>query len=142
MGIVAERARRFRMWVINFGHPLTEDQRRKIEELSGQQIHRIIDIPCRFSHSVSFAEQTAELVDRIPIDWEEWQTKPIVVCPPGFAPIACCLVAELHGRMGHFPTIVRLRPIEGAATHFEVAEVINLQAIRDRARDKRMPSTK
>jgi|YNPMSStandDraft_1061717.scaffolds.fasta_scaffold84255_2 hypothetical protein len=126
------------MWIINFGHPLTEAQRRKIEELSGQEIQRVIDVCCRFDHSDSFLEQTAQLVDRIPIDQEEWQTKPILVCPPGFAPIACCVIAELHGRMGHFPTMVRLRPVEGAATQFEVAELINLQALRDRARDKRV----
>jgi hypothetical protein len=45
------------------------------------------------------------------------------------------LLAELHGRMGYFPAIVRLRPMpESVPPRFEVAEVINLQAVREHAR--------
>jgi hypothetical protein len=47
-------------------------------------------------------------------------------------------LAELHGRMGYFPPILRLRPVEGAIPpRFEVAEIINLQALRDAARKER-----
>jgi hypothetical protein len=48
------------------------------------------------------------------------------------------LLAHLHGRMGYFPAIVRLRPIAGATPpRFEVAEIINLQDVREAARVKR-----
>lgn len=47
-------------------------------------------------------------------------------------------LAELHGRMGHFPAILRMRPVaESAVTQYEVAEVINLQALREQARKRR-----
>jgi len=39
--------------------------------------------------------------------------------------------------MGHFPAIIRLRPVGGAAQEYEVAEVINLQAVCDAARRTR-----
>jgi hypothetical protein len=40
--------------------------------------------------------------------------------------------------MGYFPTIIRLRPVANATPpRFEVAELINLQAVRDRAREQR-----
>jgi hypothetical protein len=45
--------------------------------------------------------------------------------------IAATLLAELHGRMGYFPTILRLKPIPNSTPpQFQVAEVINLQAVR------------
>mgnify|MGYP001335350054 CR=1 FL=1 len=48
------------------------------------------------------------------------------------------LLANLHGRMGYFPPILRMRPVEGAIPpRFELAEVINLQALRDAARKER-----
>jgi len=68
---------------------------------------------------------------------EEWQTLPLVVNPPGYAPVAMALLAELHGRMEHFPTIIRLRPTSGPVTIYEVAEVLNLQTIRETARKRR-----
>lgn len=44
------------------------------------------------------------------------------------------VLAELHGLTGHFPTIMRLKP-SGAT--YEVAEIINLQKIRDKRRELR-----
>lgn len=63
---------------------------------------------------------------------------PLLVVPPALNFAAFALLAELHGRMGYFPTVVRLRPVSGTTPpRFEVAEVINLQAIRDSARKRR-----
>jgi hypothetical protein len=60
------------------------------------------------------------------------------VNPPGLAPATAALLAELHGRMGYFPSILRLRPVSGTTpTRYEVAEIINLQALRDAARLQR-----
>ncbi|BCL77993.1 hypothetical protein ccbrp13_04580 [Ktedonobacteria bacterium brp13] len=61
----------------------------------------------------------------------------MLINPPGFAATALALVAEIHGRMGHFPMILRLRPAEGPVTRFEVAEIINLQNVRDDSRKQR-----
>jgi hypothetical protein len=48
------------------------------------------------------------------------------------------VLAELHGRMGYFPPVLRLRPVEQALPpRYELAEVINLQAVRDSARKER-----
>ncbi|MFL5624460.1 MAG: CRISPR-associated protein Csx15, partial [Ktedonobacteraceae bacterium] len=66
-----------------------------------------------------------------------WQTRPLLINPPGFAPAAFVLLAELHGRIGHFPSLIRLRPKAGPVTGYEVAELLNLQSIRDTARLRR-----
>jgi hypothetical protein len=48
------------------------------------------------------------------------------------------LLAELHGQMGYFPSCLRMRPVANARPpRYEVAEVLDLQAVRDAARAKR-----
>ena len=64
-------------------------------------------------------------------------THPLLINPPGYAPAAFALLAELQGRIGHFPSLIRLCPGAGAFTKYEVAELLNLQGIRERARKRR-----
>lgn len=125
------------IWILNFSHPLTPEQKKAIREMTGQRIGKVIDVKCQFDAQRSFADQIRELLDQIEIDYDRWQTLSILVNPPSFAPISCLLLAELHGRTGHFPAILRLRPTADVPPQFEVAEIINLQKIRDDARDRR-----
>ena len=127
------------MIVLNFSHPLTLEQRQAIERITGSSIELVKDIPVSFDHNLPFADQAAQLADLCGLTPTEWQTEPIVLVPPALNFITAVLLAELHGRMGFFPPIVRLRPVQGATPpRFEVAEVIELQEVRDRAREKRM----
>jgi hypothetical protein len=62
----------------------------------------------------------------------------LLVVPPALNFSAVALLAELHGRCGYFPACLRLRPVAGARPpRYEVAEVLDLQAVRDRARQGR-----
>ena len=81
--------------------------------------------------------QIIAIVDATGLSSEEWQTRSLLINPPGYAPAAFVLLAELHGRIGHFPTLVRLRPKPGPVTTYEVAELLNLQTIREAARKRR-----
>jgi len=48
-------------------------------------------------------------------------------------------LAELHGRMGYFPPLLRTRPAPGSLPpRYEAAEALNLQALRDAARAARL----
>jgi len=58
----------------------------------------------------------------------------ILINPPGYAPAAILLLAEIHGRIGHFPTLIRMRPKHASVTTYEVIQLLNLQTIRDAAR--------
>ena len=59
-------------------------------------------------------------------------TLPLLINPPALNVIAVTLLAELHGGMDYFPAVGRLRPLDGTLPpRFEVAEIINLQAVRD-----------
>jgi len=127
------------MIVLNFSHPLTSEQTSRLEELVGKEIAVIKEINVSFDHDKPFDSQVQELVDSCGLAPEEWQTERILIVPPSLNFIAVTLIAELHGRMGYFPPIVRIRPVEGAVPpKFEVAEIIDLQAVRDRARKERM----
>ena len=94
--------------------------------------------PAQFDHTQPFAEQAVALVDGLELTPTQWQTTPLLVVPPSLNFIAATLLADLHGRMGYFPPVVRLRPVAGELPpRYEVAEVINLQAVRDQARQRR-----
>jgi len=79
-----------------------------------------------------------DLADAAGLAPDEWQTLPLVINPPGLAPLALALIAEIHGRCGYFPPILNLRPVpDSVPPRYEVAEVVNLQHVRDAARQRR-----
>ncbi len=126
------------MLILNFTHPLTPEQRAQIEALAHTSIEEVRTIPIQIDQSEPLEPQIISIVDAVGLSSEEWQTRPFLVNPPGYAPAAFLLLAELHGRIGHFPTLIRLRPLPGSTpTTYEVAELINLQAIREEARRRR-----
>jgi hypothetical protein len=126
------------MILINFSHPLTAEQRQQIEAHAGQPIQRLIERMAQFDTTQPFAEQVAALVDKLGLTPAEWQQAAIVVVPPSLNFGAAVLLAELHGRCGYFPPIVRTRPVpDSLPPRYEVAEIINLQSLRDAARKKR-----
>lgn len=126
------------MLILNFSHPLTDAQRPQIETLTGQSIAEMRDIPAQFDNAQPYPEQICHLIDSLNLSPEEWQTLLILINPPAYNFAALTLLAELHGRMGYFPTIIRLRPIPRTTPpRFEVAEIINLQSVRDQARKLR-----
>jgi hypothetical protein len=61
-----------------------------------------------------------------------------VAVPAGYAPAWSVVLAELHGRLGYFPDLVRLRPAARQSKEkYEVVEIISLREIRNQARAKR-----
>jgi len=123
------------MIILNFSHPLTDLHLKQIEIMSGERISRIIAVPVNFDNDKSYAEQVIFLVDRIGLTPRQWQNEAILLNPPSFNYIVVVLLAELHGRMGYFPPCIRLRPVdESLPPRFEVAEILNLNKIRERAR--------
>ena len=126
------------MIIINFAHPITPGQQQQIEEMVGEAITAVYHPPVQLDNNQPFLPQLADIISQIPLTAVEWQTEPLLVNPPGLAPAASALIAELHGRIGYFPAIIRIRPINGSTPpRFEVAEIINLQELREKARQRR-----
>lgn len=122
------------MLILNFTHPLTDEHKTQIEALAGIAIDEIRIIPVQIDQTQPLEAQIRALVNAMQLTSEEWQTRPFLINPPGYAPAAFVLLAELHGRIGHFPSLIRLRPKGGPIPTFEVAELLNLQAVREAAR--------
>jgi len=125
------------MIILNYTHPLTQEQQAQIEALASAPITEVRTIPVQINQADPLEPQIIDIVDATDLSSEEWQTRPLLVNPPGYAPAAFVLLAELHGRIGHFPTLVRLRPKPGSITTYEVAELLDLQGVRDAARTRR-----
>ena len=126
------------MILINFAHPVTPAQKAQIETLLGKPIERLVDASAHFDTALPFAEQAHALVEAAALTGEEWQTLPLLVNLPALSVIAALTLAELHGRCGYFPAIVRLRVVQGSLPpQYEVAELLNLQGVRDSARGAR-----
>lgn len=126
------------MIILNFSHPLTEQQLEQIRQMVSEPIEQVLSLPVHFDNTLPFLPQLETLVKKIPFHGDEWQSRSILVNPPSLNFITALLLAELHGRMGYFPPILRLRPMENALPpRYEVAEILNLQQVREAARKQR-----
>jgi hypothetical protein len=84
-------------------------------------------------------QHVTALADHPTLSPLEWQTMPLLVNPPSLNFVAVALLAELHGRCGYFPAHLRLRQVPGTVPpRYEVAEILDLQTMRETARLKRV----
>ncbi|HXX79723.1 MAG TPA: CRISPR-associated protein Csx15, partial [Ktedonobacteraceae bacterium] len=120
--------------VLNFAHSLTQEQQAQIEELSETSIENIITISTLINEEEPLEPQIATLIDAADQAAPDWSERDILINPPGYAPAALLLLAAIHGRIGHFPTLIRMRPKHASITTYEVIELLNLQTTRDGAR--------
>jgi len=123
--------------ICNFSHPLRPDHLRQIEDLLGAEVGQLIERTASFDDRRPFAAQAASLVASIPLRAADWQSQRLVVNLPGHHAIAALVLAELHGRTGGFPPVLRLArvpPHHGYA----VVEILDLQAVRQAGRRLRL----
>jgi hypothetical protein len=126
------------MLLLNFSHPLPPEQLARLEQLAGQSIARVIEIKTQIDPQADLIPQIVALADACQLSPQEWQTAPLLILPPSLNFVAVALLAELHGRCGYFPAHVRTRPVANAMPpRYQVAEILNLQQVRDAARTRR-----
>ncbi|MEW5957531.1 MAG: CRISPR-associated protein Csx15 [Chloroflexota bacterium] len=126
------------MLILNYAHPLTAEQMAQIEQRVGASVAEVKHIKVQLNQAEPLIPQVTALADAAGLANEEWSGRALLVNPPSLNFVAVALIAELHGRMGYFPACLRLRPIEGSVPpRFEVAEVLNLQDVRNAARGRR-----
>lgn len=123
--------------LLNYAHPLSEAQLAQLARAVGEP-PVVRELTAQVDRARPLAEVARELADAAGLSAAEWQTTPLLLNPPSLAPVALALVAELHGRCGGFPAILNVRPVAGSVpTRYELAEVLNLQALREAARATR-----
>lgn len=125
------------MILINFSHPFTDEQRKQVEDTMLMPM-TIVDVRCQLDVGEPFADQVMALVDEISLSANEWQTEPIAVNLPALSTAATLLLAELHGRMGYYPPVVRLKQVDGSVPpRWELAEILDINNQRNEARKRR-----
>ncbi|MFQ3631657.1 CRISPR-associated protein Csx15 [Roseiflexus sp.] len=123
--------------LLNYAHPLTASQIEQTTALLGEQ-PEVRQVSVHIDRGQPLAEAARQLADAAGLSPDEWQTTDLVVNPPGLAPLALALIAEIHGRRGDFPPILNIRPVpDTVPTRYEVAEIVNLTGIRLAARGRR-----
>jgi hypothetical protein len=122
------------MIVLNFSHPLTHEHLTQIETFAEKRIERVLEFKVHFENEYPFRPQLDELMKQVVLTSNEWETKSILVNLPSLNFIAALVLAEIHGRMGHFPRILRIRPVRDT---YEVAEILDLRNVRETARQER-----
>ncbi|MGV3721310.1 MAG: CRISPR-associated protein Csx15 [Actinomycetota bacterium] len=126
------------MILVNFAHhPFAGEQLLRLEQLAGEPIDRVLSAGGHFDPEAPIAPQAVGLIGKVDLTPDEWQTLPLLVNPPGHSTLAAVVLAELHGRAGYFPRVLRMKPATGGGPPFEPAEIINLQTVRDDARRQR-----
>ena len=122
--------------VINLSaHPLTDEQRAEVERHAYIEEEIYEPVHCNSMDATTYIE---DLFDRIGLTVEEWNTRPIIMTLPGLAPLAANVLAYVHGIKGGFPKVLWLSPHPNDKARYIVGDIVDLQAIRDNAREKRV----
>lgn len=118
--------------VLNFSHPLTQNQRGEIAALRGVDMKQL-DIREGLSRQYVYnsAEELVSAVkaqiDDAKMTTNAWQHQRILVNLPAHAAGAMIAIAEMHGRMGYFPSILRIEKVGEA---FEFTEIVRIDELR------------
>lgn len=121
--------------VLNFSHPITEVQKGEIAGLLGVtpfdvKVREGLSKQYRYVTTLNLVEQVRDQVADARLAPSNWQEKLIIVNLPAHSGGAMIALAEMHGRMGYFPTVLR---IERAEDGFHFTEAIDLEQLRLRA---------
>jgi hypothetical protein len=126
--------------LLNFSHPITDEQmeqiRQALDALHGPL--EVRNVKCQFDVSEPFAQQVIMLADKVGLTSGEWQMCLIIVNLPALSTAAALLLAELHGRMGYYPPVIRLKQVDDSMPpRWELAEILNINSQRNEARKRR-----
>jgi len=124
------------MRIINFSHPLTVNQKLELAKWLQVDEFKVTEVAVQFRIRDAFEGQVAEMLDQANVSQGDVDLG-VVVMLPALSAAAAVLVAEWHGRFGHFPTVVRLKSVGDLLPEWKLAEVMPLQKIRSRARFRR-----
>lgn len=96
----------------------------------------LIHLPVEFDNARPYGPQCVDLADKVGLTPSAWKTLPIVVNPPGLcrAVGVAQRTAWAHGLLSCHCTLTPRR--RQHPTRFEFAEIINLQALKDAARER------
>ena len=130
------------MIVFNFSHKLSEKSEQQLVDLINIYTETenppqlaVYPLEKQYDEELPFAKIAKEAVDDLSKHVPGWEQMPFLIVPPSLNFAAVAILAEIHGRVGYFPSVVRTRQIKGTISpEYEVVEILYLQEIRDQAR--------
>lgn len=127
------------MKILNFSHAISDEQFAQLHENFGLDIapEDVIGVKTDLDLAQSLGPQAVALVNEIGWARAEWETTATLVILPSHPDIAVLVAAEIEGRRGHLPDILRRKPVrdeKSGVMRFEVVEIINPYAHRLAAR--------
>jgi len=129
--------------LINYSHRFHDAHRAEDKGILGSDdLDRVPEAQVRIDVDQPLAPMIMVLVaetERLTgLDARGWQTEALLINLPALNYAAAALLAHLHGLMGYWPTILRVRPVANTTPRrFEVAELLDLDALRAQAREQR-----
>lgn len=129
------------MKLLNFSHAVSPEQLAQLREQVGLEVapEAIVGVKTDLDLGQPLAAQVVMLVDSVSWQRADWETTPFLVILPSHPDIAVLVAAEIEGRSGHLPDVLRRRPVKDektGLTRFEVVEIINPYALRNEARKR------
>ncbi len=123
------------MLIVNFSHPLTDANIDEIAVLAGTRPSGVVDVSSAIDPMMPLLPQIEKVIDQAGLTPKQWQTEALIMNLPSLNYGAAVMLAVLHGRMGYFPTVLRLRPDHSSIPmRFCVVEIMDLQAVRESSR--------
>lgn len=122
------------MILVNMGHPVNESQLAEVRAHFGEDVKEIpvnsyLDINQPFTNQI--IERVSKVVNSLPLD------ERIAIVPPSLSHAAVLVVMEFFGQIGRMPEIVRWKKVSNNPPRYGLAEVIQLETFRVRARSRR-----
>ena len=85
-----------------------------------------------------FREQAQQLFASVGLADRDWERLAVLVHLPDSGAASAIILAVLHAKMGRFPAVLRMRAVpDRMPPRLEVAEIIDVQRLRDEARVRR-----
>lgn len=120
------------MIILNLAEPLSAEDASAIAALAGRRLRGVQSFQPKFSDDLPLAPQVRNFVDLMGYSPKDWQTMSMVICLPQDPVAAALFVAEVAGRRGRTPTIVRFRTDANTGKR-EPSELISLHEVRKEA---------
>lgn len=129
--------------VLNFSHNFTTEQKDEILELLGKSEGEVefregLGRQYQYESAFGLVKQVREQVANVRLSASAWQEYQIIINLPAHSGGAMIALADMHGRMGYFPTVLR---VERADDGFHYTEAIDLEKLRLRALKQRQANT-
>lgn len=128
------------MIILNFSHPLTQEQKEQIRQKAGISKNdwnnsRVIRVNCYINIEKDLPRQINQILENIPN--YVWNGH-VMIVPPPIAHSAILISIGIRERCGYYPQAIRIKRVtKSLPPKFVVAEVIDLNNFKEKSRSMR-----